>query len=161
MNSQTSTDLPAIRKSNDTFATFNQIQDMIRERAFRIFNDRNLNEGDALSDWLNAESEVLSDIDLKLGEDPCSVVIDGSVKGFLPDEIEVRVKDGVFEVAGIHTEESSSKEGEVTKAALKQMSFFRSFKLPDSLNTDKMEVNLDCGRFTAKIPKVSHEVIQI
>jgi len=79
MNSQTSTDLPAIRKSNDTFATFNQIQDMIRERAFRIFNDRNLNEGDALSDWLNAESEVLSDIDLKLGEDPCSVVIGGSV----------------------------------------------------------------------------------
>jgi HSP20 family protein len=153
MDSHTTTDLPVIRKSGDTFATFNQIQDMIREQAFRIFHDRNPNEGDALSDWLNAESQVLTDIDLTLEDNDCHVTIGINVEGFLPDEIEVRVKDGVFEVAGMHGEKSSHKEHEVTAMSSKQLGFFRSVNLPDSLDTDKMEANHECGKFTIRIPK--------
>jgi len=129
---------------------------MIRERAFDIYSNRNSTEGDAMSDWLNAESEVSIGIGLSLDEDENQVIIEGDVTGFLPEEIEVKAQDGVFEIGGMHTEDSSSKKKGVTKTTSKQMNFFRSFTLPDSVDTNKMEVKLKKGKFTAKIPKTSH-----
>lgn len=150
------TDIPIIRKSDETFTLLNQIEDMIREHAYRIFHDRGPTEGDALSDWLNAESEVLSGIDLQLTEDDCNVVIEGPVEGFLPDEIETRIKNGTLEIAGLHTEQGDSGESEGATKTSKQISFFRAFTLPDSLDTDNMEVSLECGKLTARIPKLLH-----
>jgi len=156
MSTHTSTEQPITLKSNDIFTTFNQIQDMIRDQADRIFHDRNPDEGNDLSDWLQAESEVLSDIDLSLKDDEKQVVIQGDMEGFLPEEIEVKAGDGIVEVCGIHTEKSSSKKKGVTRASSKQINFYRSFSLPDSVDTDKMEVKLKNGKFTARIPKTSH-----
>jgi len=156
MTTHKSTQLPVIHKSDDIFTTFNQIQDMIREHADRIFHDRNPNEGDDLSDWLKAESEVLSDINLKLEDGEDQVIIQGDIEGFLPKEIEIKAKDGIVEIAGIHTEKSSSKKKGVTRATSKQKNFYRSFSLPDSVNTEKMDVKLKSGKFTASIPKTSH-----
>jgi HSP20 family molecular chaperone IbpA len=156
MNSRTSTELPVIRADNDTYSTFDKVQDIIRERALCIFHDRNPNEGDALSDWLNAETEVLTEIDLGLADNDCNVTIDGSVEGFIPDEIEVRVRDGLLEVAGIHAEKSSRTENTLTRPSSKQMCFFRSFNLPDSLDTSNIKVSHECGKFTVRIAKVFH-----
>jgi len=152
------TGFPIIRKSDDIFTTMNQIQNMIRERAFDIYSNRDSTEGNAMSDWLTAESEVSIGIGLSLDEDENQVIIEGDVTGFLPEEIEVKAKDGVFEIGGMHTEDSSSKNKNkgVAKTISKQMSFFRSFTLPDSVDTRKMEVTLKKGKFTAKIPKTSH-----
>lgn len=150
------TGFPIIRKSDEIFTTMNQVQNMIRERAFDIYSNRNSTEGNAMSDWLNAESEVSIVIGLSLDEDENQVIIEGDVTGFLPEEIEVKAQDGVFEIGGMHTEDSSSKKKGVTKTTSKQMNFFRSFTLPDSVDTNKMEVKLKKGKFTAKIPKTSH-----
>jgi HSP20 family molecular chaperone IbpA len=149
------TGLPVIRKSDDIFATFDQIQAMIRERAFHIFNNRNLDKGDALSDWLKAESEVLTDINLAYNENENQVTIEGDLTGFLPEEIEVKTKDGVLEIGGIHTDESSSGKKGMTMTTSKQMSFLRSFILPDSVDTNKIDVKLTSGKFSAKIPKTA------
>ena len=78
------------------------------------------------------------------------------MKGFLLKEIEVKAKDGLFQITGTHTEKSSSKGKGVTKKTLQQVNFCRSFNLPDSVETDKMKVNLKSGQFTAIIPKTSH-----
>lgn len=156
MSAHKSTELPVIHKSNGIFTTFNHIQDMIREHADRIFHNRNPDEGDALSDWLKAESEVLSDIDLTLKDDEGQVVIQGEIKGFLPEEIEIKAGDGIVEIGGIHTEKSRSKKKGVARSTSKQMNFYRSFRLPDSVDTDKMDVKLKSGKFTARIPKTSH-----
>jgi len=156
MTAHKSTELPVVHKSDDIFTTFEHIQDMIRERANRIFHDREPNDGDAISDWLNAESEVLTDIDLTLQDDEDQVVIEGNMKGFLPKEIEVKAKDGMFQIGGTHTEKSSSKKKGVSRTISKQMNFCRSINLPDSVDTDKMEVKLKSGKFSARIPKISH-----
>jgi len=156
MSAHKSTELPAIHKSDEIFTTFNHIQDMIRESANRIFHDRNSDEGDALSDWLKAESEVLSDIDLTLADDEGQVVIQGDMQGFLPEEIEVKAGDGMVEIGGIHTEKSSREKKGVTRSTSKQINFYRSFRLPDSVDTDKMDVKLKNGKFTARIPKTPH-----
>ena len=156
MSAHKSTELPIIHKSDEIFTTFNQIQDMIREQADRIFHVRKPDEGDALSDWLKAESEVLSEIDISLKDDEGQVVIQGDMEGFLPEEIEVKAGDGMVEIGGIHKEKSSRKKKGVTRATSKQINFYRSFRLPDSVDTDKMDVKLKDGKFTARIPKASH-----
>ena len=156
MVTQKSSESPAIRKGGDIFTAFDQIQDIIRERALNIFHDRNPGEGNELSDWLNAESELLVDTDILFEDKGDQVVIEGKIKDFQPEEIEVEAKGGQFKIGGIHTEQSSSKKKGTTKTTLKKVCFYKSFNLPDSVDTDKMEVKLKKGKFTAKIPKATH-----
>jgi HSP20 family molecular chaperone IbpA len=147
---------PIIRKGDDFFETFDQIQGMIRERAFDIFNNRNLDEGDALSDWLKAESEVLTDTNLAYNEDENQITIEGDLSGFQPEEIEVKTKEGALEIGGIHAEESNIEKKGMTMTTSKKISFLNSFVLPDSVDTDKLDVKLKSGKFSAKIPKTAH-----
>lgn len=156
MKAHKSTELPVIHKSDSVFTTFDHIQEMIRDHANRIFHNRAPDQGDEISDWLSAESEILTNIDLTLQDDKDHVVIEGNIKGFLPKEIEIKAKDGLFQISGMHTEESSSKKKGASKTTSQQVTFCRSFSLPDSVETDKMEVKLKSGQFTARIPKTSH-----
>jgi HSP20 family protein len=150
------TDLPVIHKRDGIFTSFNHIQDIIRERANRIFHDRTPDQGDDISDWLRAESEILTDINLTLQDKKDHVFIKGEMKGFLPKEIEVKVEDGQFQICGMHTDKNSSKKKGVAETSSQQVNFYRSFTLPDSAETDKMEVKFKSGQFTARIPKTSH-----
>jgi HSP20 family molecular chaperone IbpA len=156
MTKQRSTELPVIHKSDGLFKTFDHIQNMIQERANQIFHNRTPDQGDELSDWLSAESEILTDVNLTMQDDKDQIVIEGNMKGFLPKEVEVKAKDGLFKISGTHTEESNSKKKGVTKTSSQQVYFCKSFNLPDSVETDKMEVKLKRGQFTARIPKTAH-----
>jgi len=149
-------EIPVIRKNNDIFTTFNQIQNMIRDRAYSIFTERAPDKGNSLSDWLKAESEVLTEIDLSLKDDEDHITIEGNAAGFLPEEIEIKAKDGVFEIGGLHAEKSSSKEKGMKMTAMKQINFYRSFNLPDSVDTNKMKVKLENGKINVEIPKTAH-----
>jgi len=148
--------VPSILKGDDIFSSFNKIQKSIQERAYNIFHDRDPGSGDALTDWLKAESEVLSDINLTMKDKKDQVVIEGKIDKFLPDDIEIKAQDGKFTICGIHSEKSSSEKKGVTRKASTQTNFYRSFALPDSVDTEKMEVKVKSGKFTAKIPKTSH-----
>jgi len=52
---------------------------LIQERTYHIFHDRDASSGDAISDWLKAESEVLSDINMTLKDKKNQVVIEGNI----------------------------------------------------------------------------------
>ena len=156
MSSQHNIRMPSILKGEDIFSSFNQIQKTIQERAYNIFHDRDTDPGDALTDWLKAESEVLTDINMTLQDKKDQVVIEGKIDKFLPEDIEIKAQDGAFTICGIHSEKSSSEKKGVTRKTSTQSNFYRSFALPDSVDTEKMEVNIKNGKFTAKIPKTSH-----
>ncbi len=156
MSSQHSIQMPSILKSDDIFSSFNQIQKSIQEHAYNIFHDRDLNSGDALKDWLKAETEVLTDINMTLKDKKDQVVIEGNIDKFLPEDIEIKTQDGKFTICGIHSEKSSSEKKGVTRKTSTQSNFYRSFSLPDSVDTEKMKVEMKSGKFTAKIPKTSH-----
>ena len=85
MSSQQSIKMPKILKGDDIFSSFNQIQKSIQERAYHIFHDRDANSGDDKSDWLKAESEILSDINMTLKDKKNQVVIEGNIDNYLPD----------------------------------------------------------------------------
>jgi HSP20 family molecular chaperone IbpA len=156
MSSQHSMQMPSILKGDDIFSSFNQIQKLIQERAYNIFHDRDTDSGDALTDWLKAESEVLTDINMTLKDKKDQVVIEGKIDKFLPEDIEIKAQDGKFTICGIHSEKNSSEKKGVTRQTSTQSNFYRSFTLPDSVDTEKMEVKVKGGKFTAKIPKTLH-----
>ncbi|MCP4078192.1 MAG: Hsp20/alpha crystallin family protein [Gammaproteobacteria bacterium] len=156
MTTHKNTELPVIHKSGDFFATFDHIQNIIRERANRIFHDRKPDQGNDISDWLSAESEVLADIHLTLQDDEDQVLIEGNMKGFLPKEIEVKANDGLFQISGTHSEKSNIKKKGSSTTTSQQINFCKSFSLPGSVDTDKMKVKLKNGLFKASIPKTSH-----
>ena len=156
MSSQHNIRMPSILKGDDIFSSFNQIQKSIQERAYNIFHDRDTDSGDALTDWLKAESEVLTDINMTLKDKKDQVVIEGKIDKFLPEDIEIKAQDGAFTICGIHSEKSSSEKKGVARKTSTQSNFYRSFTLPDSVDTEKMEVKVKSGKFTAKIPKTSH-----
>ena len=156
MSSQHNIRMPSILKGDDIFSSFNQIQKTIQERAYNIFHDRDTDSGDAITDWLKAESEVLTDINMTLKDKKDQVVIEGKIDKFLPEDIEIKAQDGAFTICGIHSEKSSSEKKGVSRKTSTQSNFYRSFALPDSVDTEKMEVKVKSGKFTAKIPKTSH-----
>ena len=84
MSSQHNIRMPSILKGDDIFSSFNQIQKSIQERAYNIFHDRDTDSGDALTDWLKAESEVLTDVNMTLKDKKDQVVIEGKIDKFLP-----------------------------------------------------------------------------
>lgn len=156
MSQQKSIQVPHILKGDDIFSSLNQIQKSIQKHAYNIFHGRDPDSGDALSDWLKAESEVLTDVNMTLKDNEDKVVIEGNVKKFSPEDIEIKCQDGKFTVCGVHSEKSSSKEKGVSSKKSTNSSFYSSFTLPDSVDTEKMEVKVKSGKFTAKIPKTTH-----
>jgi HSP20 family protein len=147
---------PSVLKANDVFSSLDKIHQSIRERAYQLFHDRDRNSGDEVSDWLKAESEILTDINLTMKDNGNEVVVEGSVDEFLPEDIEVKAQDGKLTICGIHTEESSNEEAGVSSKTKTQSNFYRSFTLPDSVDADKLKVEMKKGKFVAKIPKAVH-----
>ena len=156
MTQQQNIQKPGVLKGEDIFSSLDQIQKSIQERAYQIFQDRDPNSGDAISDWLIAESEILSDINLTLNDNENEVRIEGKIDKFLPGDIEVKAQDGQFTICGIHTAQTSSEEEGQTSDISPQSNFYRSFSLPDSVDTEKMVVEMKKGKFVAKIPKITH-----
>lgn len=156
MTTQKRTEVPVSYEGSGIHKTFDRIQNMIRERADKIFHTRNPDDGDAISDWLRAEAEILTEVNLTLNNEENRFVVEGTVKGFTPEEIEVKAEDGALIIGGIHTEESSDKKKGVTTTSSKQMSFCQSFSLPDSANADKIKAELKGEKFTVTIPKIMH-----
>lgn len=156
MGTHKNIDVPVVHERGGVFETLDRIQNMIRERADSIFHDRNPGDGDEISDWLQAESEILSEVGLSLKNDKKEVVIEGTIKGFSPKEVEVKAEDGLITIAGIHDEEASDKKEGVTTKSSKHMSFCQSYNLPDSVDAEKIKVKLKGDKFKATIPKIMH-----
>jgi HSP20 family molecular chaperone IbpA len=125
----------------DSFGnSFHKIQNLIRERAYHLFQNRDFLDGDSISDWLQARSEVLSDIDLQLKDQKKNIVVEGGLTGYAPEEIEVEVFDGELRVSGSHKETSTDQKDGETESISQRRYFYRSFPLPAAVDEDRIQV---------------------
>lgn len=135
---------------------FQKIQNMIRERAYHNFLNRSIYGGDSLTDWLQAKSEILSEIDLKLKDQKNNILVEGDVKGYTPEEIEIEVCDGELRVSGSHMETTTSKTDGKTESKSQRRYFYQSFSLPTGVNEDKIQVKLSkSGALKLTLPKMA------
>ena len=133
---------------------FEQLEESIRERAYHIFRQREPQGGDSTSDWLQAQMELLNPMELEVKEQKKTLVVEGTLQGFSPKEIEIEVGGDQLRVFGSHTGPASSGASGGKESSY----FFQSLSLPCEVDADKCTAKLHKnGKLKITLPRVAPE----
>ena len=134
---------------------FDRLEERIRERAYQIFKTRGDKDRDSVADWLEAQLEVLTPVELVLREQKKNIVVEGNLKGFTPEEIEVEVGTQDLRVFGSHTASKTGKKaGATTETFAETRHFFQAMPLPCEVDADKTKAKLlKNGKLVVTLPR--------
>ncbi|MFX1376314.1 MAG: Hsp20/alpha crystallin family protein [Promethearchaeota archaeon] len=90
-----------------------------------------------------------------INEDNENFIISAELPGLDKGDIEITLQEGKLEIKGeIKEEKKEEKEGKLVRREYRSSSYYRAFSLPENIDNDKVDANLDKGVLTIKIPKV-------
>jgi HSP20 family molecular chaperone IbpA len=147
----------AVVKQTDTenvFDLFQQAYDSIAKRAFEIFDNNGRWFGNELSDWLQAESEILHPIHLEIAETEEALTVRAEVPGFTANELDIRVEGNRLTIAGKHESSEESKKGKTIYSERCAKEILRSIDLPSDVDGTKVNATLKDGVLSLELPKV-------
>jgi HSP20 family protein len=164
MTAQTATAMqPAktttIAKENridDVFDRFQQVYDAIEKRAFEIFNNNGKWSGHDLSDWIQAESEILHPMHLEISETDDALTVKAEVPGFTASELDIRVEGNRLTIAGKHESKEESTKGKTIYSERCAKEILRAVALPSEVDTSKVNATLKDGVLNLDLPKAAH-----
>jgi len=143
-----------VRIVNRLGDAFERAQEQIREQAYRIFLGREPGEGDSVSDWMEAQSRVFSPLLLDLKEQKKNIVVEGSLKGFSPNEIEIDVGGGELRVFGSHSETDTTSQSGASQTKEESTYFYQSIPLPCEIEPEKCTATLyKNGKLKVTLPR--------
>ncbi len=135
-------------------AAYERVEKQIRERAYQIFQKRAPTEGNSMTDWLDAQMQVLVPIDVAVKDQKKNVVVEANLKGFKPKEIEVEVGSRDLKVFGLHTELTTGKKGRATQSSSRTVHLYQAVPLPCEVNMDGSKATmLKNGKLKITLPK--------
>jgi HSP20 family molecular chaperone IbpA len=159
MSKKDSPQLPAISIGNRMSEMFEDLENRIRERAYGIFLDRGTADEDPVGDWLAAQSELVSPIELEIKEQKKNILVEAGLKGFAPSDIEIEVEGDTLKVFGSHTETESSKEDgrcRVETQTSRSSDFYQSITLPAPVDLDQSHAKFfKNGKLKITLPRVT------
>ena len=79
--------------------------------------------------------------------------IDLAVPGMSKKDFQIDVSNGVMTISSEKEEESEDKTDDYTRREFSYSSFSRSFRLPESVNEDKIKAQYDNGVLVVTLPK--------
>ena len=136
-------------------AAFERMEERIRERAYELFTRRSPDDGDAVADWVTAQTELLTPVEFVVKEHKQHVRIEGNLKGFNPTDIEVEVGPGELRVFGSHESSSRSEKRGVASSSRETRHFFQVVPLPCDVELDDGEARLlKNGKLSIKLSKI-------
>ena len=80
-------------------------------------------------------------------------VIEASVPGFKPDEVEVTFDDGVLTIKGQHDEEQEQKQGEWVRRERRLASVYRQVGLPAEVRAEEISASFQNGVLQVNVPR--------
>jgi HSP20 family protein len=127
------------------------LAERIRDRAYEIFQHRN-RDGDAVDDWLQAESDLIFAPESELIEKDGKYEIRVAAPGFTPAETKVTVFPDAITVSAESTHEHGKNDGDVHFCEFGRKALYRRINLPGTINEDKVTAKLEDGilRITAQ-----------
>lgn len=144
----------AVRIGSKLSEAFERVQERIRERAYQLFQSREEDHGDPDKDWFDAQWQLVAPVELVVKEQKKNIVVEGSLKGFTPKEIEIEVGNGELKVFGSHSESRTSKEDASTEFSAQKMHFYQAVPLPCSVDADASEAKMfKNGKLKITLPK--------
>jgi HSP20 family protein len=79
--------------------------------------------------------------------------IELAVPGMNKDDFEIEVEDGVLSISSTQEEEQVNEKGKFTRREFSYSSFRRSFTLPDSVDSTKIDATYKEGVLLVLLPK--------
>ena len=110
-------------------------------------------EFDDLFDTFRRDERVAFNPAVDIVEEADRFLIKADLPGVKQDEIEIKVQDGTLLLAGKREEQREQQQEKSFYSERHQGSFKRSFKLGDTVDTDKIEAKYDSGVLTLLLPK--------
>lgn len=81
-------------------------------------------------------------------------VIEASVPGFAPDQVEVTLHEGVLTVRGSRESTSESDKKDYIRRERRMASVFRQVTLPSDIRSDEISAAFENGVLTVTVPRV-------
>ncbi len=106
------------------------------------------------SRWYEPDAEGWG-IPLDVVEEGDEVVVQASLPGLKAEEIDVSIDDGVLTIRGQTSAERERKSGGYLMQERRSGTFYRSLRLPDSLDQDKVKPVYKNGVLTVAFPKLA------
>jgi HSP20 family protein len=149
----------AVAKQTETENTFDRLQqayDSIAKRAFEIFENNGRWFGRDLSDWLEAESELLHPVHLEIAETEEDLTVRAEVPGFTARELDITVEGNQLTIAGKHESKEESKKGKTIYSERCAKEILRSVYLPSDVDGSKVNATLKDGILNIELPRAAH-----
>tara|TARA_B100000315_G_scaffold30301_1_gene25732 strand:+ start:275 stop:703 length:429 start_codon:yes stop_codon:yes gene_type:complete len=106
---------------------------------------RGLGVGEAVEGWA---------LPLDVTHEGDNVVVQASLPGVKPEDIDVTVEDGVLSIKAETGAESEESNGGYLLRERRTGKFLRSLRLPDSVDADQAEPKYENGVLTVTFPKI-------
>jgi HSP20 family protein len=119
----------------------------MRHRVDQMLRDMGVGDGVG-SDWSPSVDVVRRESE---------VVLRADVPGIKPDEIEIKVGDGILTVSGKHEEDTTTEEEAYIRRERRFGSFSRSMTLPRGVDTGDIEATTEDGVLEVRIPLPAEE----
>jgi len=141
------------------FSLFQEMDQMFNEMQRNFFDDWNWpfsRQRTRPFSLIRREDEPIFRTPLvNITEDDKSFAITAELPGLDKGDIEITIQDGMLEIKGeVKEEKKEEKDGELVRREYRSSSYFRAFSLPDNIDEDNIDANLDKGVLILKIPKV-------
>ena len=80
--------------------------------------------------------------------------ISAEIPGLNKDDIEITISEGKLEIKGeTEKEEKEEEKGEVVRREYSSSSYYRAFSLPENIDEDAIDAQLEKGILKVKVPK--------
>jgi HSP20 family protein len=116
-------------------------------RMFDTFFDDNW-----LSDMFDDDKLMMPAIDIS--ENEKEYLISGEIPGVDAKDIDVTLTDGILTIKGEKKRENEEKNENYHRVERHYGSFERSFRIPEKIDTDKLDATYKNGVFKLSLPKV-------
>ena len=125
--------------------------EVVKQRAFDLFEKHGCECGYELDDWLQAEREVLGWPPVEWNEDDAAYEAQISLPGFHAKDVEVTATPSEIIVHAGAEHQTKTEEGEILWTESGSNEVYRRFETPQPIDTDRVTARLDKGvlRITA------------
>jgi HSP20 family protein len=140
----------------EIFSRMERIHDLIQRRAFEIFDRGGRFLGRDLSDWFQAEAELLHPVHLEIEELDEALKVWAEVPGFAAKELDIHVEPRRLTIAGKHEhKKEENKNGKTIYSELCAEEILRTIALPSTVEPSKVTAELKDGILSIELPKVA------
>jgi HSP20 family protein len=137
----------------DTLHRMQKLNEAIERRAFEIFDNHGRWFGRELSDWLEAEAEMLHPVHLEITEADGAFNVQAEVPGFTAKELDIQVEPRRLTISGKHEAREENKKGKTVYCEQCANEILRSVELPTEVDQTKVTATLKDGILNIELPK--------